>query len=541
MLVHDYLTRCAQRFSEKTAVVHGTRRATYGAIDRMTSRAARVLIEAGVRRGDRVIVFLPNSLEAVVAIFAVLKAGAVFVPLNTGMKAGKLGYIFENSGANAVVTDGTGFGTVRTALANAEALVFVTSPSAPDPSTTVSMPTGEGNGRDHGTCDEALTVLPLLVNTGSPDEVPGDETGTGCTPLPDGAIDQDLACLIYTSGSTGEPKGVVCGHNNVVFASGSIVEYLENTPDDTVISVLPFSFDYGLYQLLMVFRFGGTLVIENAFAYPAAILRTIERERVTGFPCVPTLVAMLLKLDLGRFDLRSVRYITNTAAALPPAHIRLLRDRLPSVRIYSMYGLTECKRALYLPPERLTDKSASVGIAIPGTEVWLEDEMGARVGPGETGELFVRGSHVMRGYWADRELTERVYRPGPTPGERVLRTGDLFRMDEEGFLYFVSRKDDIIKSRGEKVAPKEVETAIYELDGVVEVAVVGVPDEVLGESIVAYVVPAGGAALTEQQVRRHCTARLEAFMVPQQVVFAEALPRNPSGKVDRKELVIYHA
>ena len=354
-------------------------------------------------------------------------------------------------------------------------------------------------------------------------------------------IDQDLACLIYTSGSTGEPKGVMSGHNNVVFASGSIIQYLENTPDDIVINVLPLSFDYGLYQLLMVFRFGGTLVLERSFAYPAAVLKRMEAERVTGLPGVPTVFAILLQMNLSPYDLSSLRYITNTAAALPPSHIMALREKFPWATLYSMYGLTECKRTLYLPPNQLDRRPGSVGIAIPGTEVWIEDEEGSRVGPGVVGELVIRGSHVMRGYWENPGATAKCYRPGPTPGERVLYSGDLFKMDEEGYLYFVARKDDIIKSRGEKVAPKEVENVLYGIEGVVEAAVIGVPDPILGQAIKAFVVLDADkdhpdVELTEKDILRHCQANLENFMVPQYVKFCDELPKTASGKIKKTDL-----
>ncbi len=320
-------------------------------------------------------------------------------------------------------------------------------------------------------------------------------------------------------------------HANVVFAASSIIQYLENVPQDVVINVLPLSFDYGLYQLLMVFKFGGTLVLERSFAYPAAILKRIEQEQVTGFPGVPTVFALLLQMNLSKFDLSSIRYLTNTAAALPVEHIQRLREAFPWARLYSMYGLTECKRTLYLPPQELDRRPGSVGIAIPGTEVWIEDENGNRLGPGEIGELVVRGSHVMQGYWNDPQETARRYRPGRYPAERLLYTGDLFKMDEEGFLYFVSRKDDVIKSRGEKVAPREVEGVIYKLPGVVETAVVGVPDEILGQAIKAFVVRGDGCEITEQDVLRHCRQHLEDFMVPQHVEFRDSLPKTSSGKI----------
>jgi long-chain acyl-CoA synthetase len=239
-----------------------------------------------------------------------------------------------------------------------------------------------------------------------------------------------------------------------------------------------------------------------------------------------------LKMDLSSFDLSALRYLSNTAAALPASHIQQIRQMFPGARLYSMYGLTETKRTLYLPPEQLAQRPGSVGIAIPGTEVWLEDELGNRLGPGETGELVVRGRHVMRGYWNDPVATAQRYRPGTVPGERVCCTGDLFRMDEDGYLYFISRKDDIIKSRGEKVSPKEVENVLYAIPGVLEAAVVGVPDPVMGEAIRAFLV-LEGEKLTQAQVLAHCRANLEDFMVPHSVEFCSELPKTTSGKIKK--------
>ena len=348
-------------------------------------------------------------------------------------------------------------------------------------------------------------------------------------------IDLDLACLIYTSGTTGEPKGVMCDHGNVVFAAGSIIEYLGNVESDVVINILPLSFDYGLYQLLMTFKFGGTLVLERSFAYPAAVLKLIEQERVTGFPGVPTLYALLLPMDLSAFDLSSLRYLTNTAAALPVSHIEALRKKFPQVTLFSMYGLTETKRTLYLPPAELDRRPGSVGRPIPGTEAWIEDETGHRLGPGEVGELVVRGRHVMRGYWEAPALTAKRYRLDPVTGDRVCHTNDLFRTDAEGFFYFVSRKDDMIKSRGEKVAPKEVEDTIHGIASVREVAVIGIADPVLGQAIKAFVVTSD-SSLTEKAVLAHCRAHLEDYMVPKRVEFCAELPKTSTGKIKKTGL-----
>jgi acyl-CoA synthetase (AMP-forming)/AMP-acid ligase II len=247
------------------------------------------------------------------------------------------------------------------------------------------------------------------------------------------------------------------------------------------------------------------------------------------------MAAMILQMkDLRPGDLPSLRYVSNTAAALPPAHIRRLRDLFPTAKLFSMYGLTECKRCTYLPPGELDGRPGSVGIAIPDTEAFVVDDEGQTVPPGVIGELVIRGPHVMKGYWENPEATARVLKPGPNPWEKILHTGDLFRTDEEGFLYFVGRKDDIIKSRGEKVAPKEVETVLYALPGIREAAVIGVPDPILGAAIRAVVALEAGSGLSAQDIIRHCAKNLEDFMVPKQIVFRPALPKTESGKISRR-------
>jgi long-chain acyl-CoA synthetase len=514
MLVQDFLEHSAQRLPDKVCLVCDGQRLTYAEVDVMANRLAHALLARGVQRGDRVAIFLPNSVEAVVSIFAVLKAGGVFVMVNHTTKEQKLAYILANCQASALVTAG-----------RHQALAARLADEVPSLHTAVLTGAAPTELPTPGNVGSSLSYQQIQQDPATPASRPARLT-----------IDRDLACLIYTSGSTGDPKGVMSDHSNVVFAAGSIIEYLGNVEDDVVIGLLPLSFDYGLYQLLMTFKFGGTLVLEKGFTYPAATLQRIQQERVSGLPGVPTLFALLVQMDLSPYDLSSLRYLTNTAAALPPSHILALRDKFPQATLFSMYGLTETKRTLYLPPEQLDRRPDSVGIAIPGTEVWLEDEAGQRLERGATGELVIRGRHVMRGYWNAPEATAQRYRPGPLPGELVCYSGDLFRMDDEGFLYFVARKDDIIKSRGEKVAPKEVENVLYSLPGVVEAAVVGVPDPILGQAIKAFVV-LDGVQLSEVQVLAHCRANLEDYMLPKAVEFRPELPKTSSGKIKKTDLV----
>ena len=511
MQLEEFLERSAERLPQKVALVCGSERLTYAEIEERCNILAHGLMDEGVERGDRVIIHLGNSVETVLGIFATLKAGGVFVVINPTTKRDKLIHILNDCQAKALITDQRGYSWIKGDLNRL-------------PSLRVVLVKGIGGIEGDG----QRRVLPLeaLLNSSTLSRRRPEKR----------CIDIDLAALVYTSGSTGIPKGVMLTHLNMVSAATSITTYLENTEEDVVINVLPLSFDYGLYQIIMAFKVGARVILERSFTYPHTVMERIEAEGVTGFPIVPTISAILLQLNLDRYDLSSLRYITNTGAALPVGHIRRLRRLLPHVRIYSMYGLTECKRVAYLPPEEIDRRPDSVGKAMPNVEVYIVDDRGNRVGPGVVGELVVRGSNVMKGYWGMPEETDRVLRPGPLPGEKVLYTGDLFRMDEDGYLYFIGRRDDIIKTRGEKVSPKEIENVLYSMDGVAEVAVYGVPDGILGQAVKAVVVPEKGANLTEQAIRRYCIEHLEDFMVPKYIEIRGSLPKTESGKINKREL-----
>jgi amino acid adenylation domain-containing protein len=501
--IEQFLIDQAASRPQKVALVTERRRLSYAELDALSGRLAGALAANGVRRGDRVLIFMDNCWEAAVSIFAVLKAGAVFSPINASTKADKLGFVAADCEAAAILTQARLMPVVVEAIADRQG-VFVASTAGP----AGQCPPGAASF-DACLASEGREVL-------------------------HGGIDVDLAMLIYTSGSTGRPKGVMMTHRNCDAASLSITTYLENTPEDVILNVLPLAFDYGLYQLLMAVRFGATLVLEKSFAFPQAIFDRIRDEGVTGLPLVPTMAAMILQMrDLEPGSLPSLRYITNTAAALPVAHIERLRSLFPGVRLYSMYGLTECKRCTYLPPEELDRRPGSVGIAIPNTEAFVVDDDGNRATPGIAGELVIRGPHVMQGYWRNEAATRQMLRPGPNPWENVLHTGDLFRADKDGFLYFVGRKDDIIKTRGEKVAPKEVEAVLHAHPGIAEAVVVGRPDPVLGQAIAALVV-AADATLSEKDVIRHCARHLEDFMVPKSIEFRRELPKTDTGKISRR-------
>ncbi len=517
MLLQSFLEQSASHHPDKVALIINQSRYTYRELEQQSNRLAHALLERGLQRGDRVAIHLDNSLEAVVAIFATIKAGGVFVMVNPTTKIDKLTYVLNNCRASVLIIPGK----KRTSILEHSDLL-------PHLKTVVTV------GPATGHLEQTDLQMPRFEEW---DQLQSDFADQITSPHIQ-TISIDLAALVYTSGSTGNPKGVMLTHLNMTSAARSITTYLMNAPEDIILNVLPLSFDYGLYQLLMSFRVGATLVLEKSFTYPHAVLQKIIDEKVTGFPLVPTMSAILLKMDLSKYDFSQLRYITNTGAALPTEHILTFRKRLPHLQIFSMYGLTECKRVSYLPLDQVDIRTGSVGIAMPDTEVFIVDDEGHRLPPEHVGELVVRGANVMKGYWEAPERTAERLKAGELPGEMFLYTGDLFRMDREGYLYFVGRRDDIIKSRGEKVSPKEVENVLFAHPAISEAAIVGDPDPVLGQSIRAIVTLMPGEELTEKEVLSYCRKHLEDFMVPQKVEFRDELPKSPNGKVDKKQLAL---
>jgi acyl-CoA synthetase (AMP-forming)/AMP-acid ligase II len=509
MLVHQLLEASARRSPGATYLIDDRGVHSFAVVDALSDRLAAGIQSGGIGRGDRVALVVPNVSEAVVALFGVLKAGAVAVMLNPSTTVDRLTFALADSGARAVVAPTAIRPIVGPAVAGVSSVVM-TIWDGPD------APVGD------------VTLAELL-------ERPATSAPSDVRPS---SIDVDLAAILYTSGATGQPKGVVLTHRNLTSSATSIATYLANTPDDIVACVLPITFGYGLQQVLVGAAVGYAVLLERSFAFPAEVMERIARHRVTGLPGVPSIFSTILHLPhLADLDLSSVRYLTNAAAALPAAHVPRLEAAFGSARIFCMYGQTECTRVSYLDPARLRDKPGSVGTAIPNMEAWVARADGSRAGPGEVGELVVRGSGVMLGYWRRPEETAAVLRPGPIPEERILHTRDLFCTDEDGFLYFVGRTDDVFKTRGEKVAPKEIEGVIYELESVAEVVVVGVDHDIDGQAIKAIVVPRPGAQLDEGTIRRHCRGRLPSHLVPRFVELRSELPRTDSGKVRKTELV----
>lgn len=526
--VRHFLEHAAAAQPHRIGLLFGDQAFSYRALDRLAGQLATTLLADGLRPGERVLIHLGNSVEAVVSIFGVLRAGGCFVLVHPEVKAAKLRFLLDDAGASVLVTE-------------------VADPSLTDGScaslrlvleTKASVATSSRVTRQRFA--DALATAAQRPATPTPD----DELDCTLNGAPNGELDgeldgDELCCLVYTSGSTGYPKGVALTHDNVLQATASISQYLQLRATDRIAGFSPLSCDYGLYNVLLAFRNGATLRLERAFLYPFQLIGLVEQQQLTGLPLVPTLIAILLRFQhRGAYRLPSLRYVTSTGQALPPHHIEQLRQRLPKVRLYSMYGLTECKRVCYLEPTELTRRPASVGKAMPGTEAFPIDRDGRPIRQAESiGELVVRGPHVMQSYWRRPSATALALRPDPegTHGSRRLHSGDLFRLDAEGFLYFVSRRDDMLKTGGELVSPKEVENALFQLDAVAEAVVFGVDDAILGQALVARLVLAEGASLSVQEVRDHCALVLEKFMVPRDIEFVASLPRTSTGKTNRRQ------
>lgn len=515
-LLGEALLYSADKHPTKTAIIFKDQEYSYDMLCESAENLAVYLISNGIKKGDRVAIYLDNSWESVVALYGATLSGAVFLFVNPQTKSDKLKYIIEDSGAKILISSHNLCEEFTPALEN---------------NTSINEIILTGNIQEvDASGSYSITLFDLAVaNQELNAKIPN-------------IIPNDLAALIYTSGSTGFPKGVMMTHQSMVFACWSLIEYLRLSAEDRIMLLLPLAFDYGLYQLLMSVTIGGTFIIEQSFIFTASIFKIIEKYQPTVFPGVPTVYAMMIAASKhNSIVFNSIQKITNTAAALPAEFIPDLKKIFPNALIFKMYGLTECKRVCFLEPELIDLKPTSVGKAIPGTEIFLLSTEGSPVSIGEPGLLYIRGPHIMAGYWHKEELSKEMLIPGSIPGEKILCSNDWFKMDEDGDLYFLGRNDDIIKTRGEKVSPVEIENVIYRIDGVKEVAAMGIPDPIMGESIIVYLTTHESFDLNEKEIQRHCMNYLEHFMIPKKVYFIEEMPKSSNGKINKKDLVLEFA
>ena len=490
---------------------------TYGELAAALRAFAAGLAELGLGRSERVGIYLDKRFETVAAAFGATAAGGVFVPVNPLLKPDQVGHILRDCNVRVLVTS-----------PERAAMLEETLRACPDLQHVVLV--GDADAPASGA--RAVHRWSALCSA-----APRVRHRT---------IDSDVAAILYTSGSTGKPKGVVLSHRNMVTGAKSVASYLENTADDTLLAALPLSFDAGFSQLTTAFHAGARVVLLN-YLLPRDLLNTLARERVTGLTAVPPLYIQLVQLQWPDSIAEHLRYFANTGGRMPRDTLSRLRTLLPKSKPYLMYGLTEAFRATYLPPSEVDARPDSIGKAIPNAEVLVLREDGTPCAPNEPGELVQRGALVALGYWNDPEKTAERFKPLPAGAasreagvvlpEIAVFSGDTVRADEDGFLYFVGRRDEMIKTSGYRVSPTEIEEAIYATGLVGEAAAFGVSHPALGQAVVVVATPRNGADLEAAALLGACRSRLPAYMAPAKIDVREGpLPRNANGKIDRKLL-----
>ncbi|RZJ12917.1 MAG: acyl-CoA ligase (AMP-forming), exosortase A system-associated [Rubrivivax sp.] len=514
-LLNELVAVAAERTPDASALTYGGATLSYGELDAAMRGFASGLMQLGLSRGERVAIYLEKRVETVVASFGAPAAGGVFVPLNPLLKPDQVGFI----------------------LRDCEVRVLVTSPER------------------LAQLGEVLTQCPSLrhvVLTSGVGDAPvpvHDWASLLAAPAKAGhrVIDTDMTSILYTSGSTGRPKGVVLSHRNMVAGGKSVASYLENRASDTLLAALPLSFDAGFSQLTTGFHSGARVVLLN-YLLPKDVLKAMEREKVTGLTAVPPLYIQLTQLEWPAAINANLRYFANTGGRMPRATLELLRAKAPSAKPFLMYGLTEAFRSTYLPPAEVDRRPDSIGKAIPNAEILVLREDGTECAPDEPGELVHRGALVGLGYWNDADKTAERYKPLPVGvggregglqlPEFAVFSGDTVTRDADGFLYFIGRRDEMMKTSGYRVSPTEVEEVLYATGLVGECVAFGIHHDTLGQSIQVIATPPEGAAEVDLPgLMAACKARMPAYMVPHGVdVRSGPLPRNPNGKIDRKTL-----
>jgi acyl-CoA ligase (AMP-forming) (exosortase A-associated) len=522
-LLHELIAVAAARAPDAPALTAGDRSLRYAELQALVAGCASGLLGLGLQRAERVGIYLEKRIEAVAASFAAPAAGGVFVPLNPLLKPEQVGYVLADCDVRVLVTSPERARLLVEVLPACTALRCLVLTDDPDADTLAALAaTGQAVVRWAQLCDAPAR--------------PGHRV-----------IDTDMTAILYTSGSTGRPKGVVLSHRNMVAGAKSVASYLENHAGDTLLAALPLSFDAGFSQLTTAFHAGARVVLLN-YLMARDVLKTMAREGVTGLTAVPPLYIQLTQSEWPAAIAERLRYFANTGGHMPRETLQALRARVPKARPYLMYGLTEAFRSTYLPPEEVDRRPDSIGKAIPNVDILVLREDGSPCGVDEPGELVHRGPLVGLGYWNDAEKTAERYKvlsPGVGGREAGLQlpeyavfSGDTVRRDADGFLYFIGRRDEMIKTSGYRVSPNEVEEVLYATRQVGECVAFGVAHPTLGQAIqVIATPPAGAEALDAAAVLAECRARMPAYMVPAGIEPAQGpLPRNPNGKIDRKLL-----
>ena len=510
--LHHLVEQQARLRPERTALTHGSTALSYAELWQRVAGLGAALAGLGLQRGERVAIFLDKRPDTVAALFGTSAADGVFVPVNPVLKAPQVSYILGDCGVRVLITSRQRWDAVRDDVKGCPELAHVVLVDG-DPK------------RDAVEDDLAVHALSTLRATVEPLAPQGP------------TVDLDMAAILYTSGSTGRPKGVVLSHRNMLVGAESVSAYLANTEDDVILSALPLSFDAGLSQLTTAFAVGAHVVLLN-YLLPRDVPRLCAEHRVTGLTCVPPLWLQLVGVDWPPEAAASMRYLANTGGRMPRATLDRLREIFPAASPYLMYGLTEAFRSTYLDPAQVDARPDSIGKAIPNAEILVVRPDGTPCAPGEEGELVHRGPLVALGYWDDAARTAERFRPVPGPAsewrapELAVWSGDRVVTDEEGYLYFVGRTDDMIKTSGYRASPTEIEEVVYDTGLVTDAVALGLPDPALGHRVVLLVSPYGDT-VDIAELLAILRRALPLYLVPAEVVVRNELPRGPNGKFDR--------
>jgi len=516
----DFVKKQAMRWPGHKAIIFKKQEMTYGRLWDDIVAFGRVLMVYSLNKNDRVASYLPKQFETVTAIFGPAYAGGVFVPVNPGLKSRQVAYILNDCNVRFLVTSPDRLTALQEELCHCPDLeLIILTGKSPENIATLSKDIDK----------KIISYDEFLVQ--------GCESDAAVHTV----IDADMAAILYTSGSTGMPKGVVLSHRNMIAGAESVARYLENTADDKILSVLPLSFDAGLSQLTTAFSVGASVVLMN-FLMPRDVIRQVVKHHITGITCVPPLWVQLVDLEWPEEAVNSLRYIATTGGRMPVPATRKFRQILHKSKIFLMYGLTEAFRSTYLPPSEVDRIPGSMGKAIPNAEILVVRADGTNCDVGEEGELVHRGALVGLGYWNDSERTNERYKPAPGQAaglpnpEIAVWSGDWVKKDTDGYLYFVGRRDEMIKTSGFRTSPTELEEIIYGSGYVDEITAIGIDHEQLGQAIWIVASVKGEGSLDIESIMAYCRAEMPSYMVPHKVIEWPRLPKNANGKVDRKAI-----
>ncbi len=515
-MLHQLISISKKSFADNSAIIHKKNVWSYQQLSDLVEQQAQALQGINLKPQQRVAIYLPKQIETVTSFFAVSQAAGVFVPINPVLKAAQVSHILNDCNVQILISSKSRLQSLGNILENCPDLHTIVLVDPETPADTKSFPNQKIMGWQDFLSHANNQIQPVMIDT-------------------------SMSAILYTSGSTGKPKGVVLSHGNLVAGADSVAEYLNITEQDKLLAVLPFSFDYGLNQLISAIMQGACCVLFD-YLLPRDVIRILEREKITGLAAVPPLWAQLAQLEWPESINQHLRYMTNSGGKMPKNILDTLRNKVSDSQFYLMYGLTEAFRSTYLPPEQIETRPNSIGKAIPNAEILVVRKDGSCCDPHEPGELVHRGSLVALGYWNDPEKTAERFKPAPNQFKELPLTeiavwsGDQVTQDEEGYMYFVGRQDDMLKTSGYRISPTEIEEVIYSSGQVKEAAAIGIPHVTLGHTILVVISTDKVSEFDQSELIKLCKIQLANYMVPAKIIALAELPKNPNGKIDRKSL-----